>query len=326
VQQITDDVIQGNSANATWTGGGSTTTALGNLSATSTATQASELVGKWFLGTDLPNTDDTMDGHTPSSYPTQYEATTLPLYGASGSPQACDVNQGEVGDCYFLASLAEVAQEEPNTIKDMITDNGNGTYAVEFQINGQADYVTVNNELPTLTNPNQANPNGSDLAFANGDTAWAPLIEKAFVELDEQSGVQLGAGSFDRANDNYAGISGGSGTILTELTGKNVIEDWLPSYATSTYSALLSSLSTDLASGQEIDLANFGNGAGSLIGGHMFEVESVDVQAGTITLHDPYGSDTPSYAAATFTETLAQLAQSSTALFVTSGKSAYGVA
>ena len=39
VQQIADDVIDGNSANAYWNGGSSTAVALGNLSATSTQTQ-----------------------------------------------------------------------------------------------------------------------------------------------------------------------------------------------------------------------------------------------------------------------------------------------
>ena len=55
VQQIADDVINGNSANASWNGGSSTATKLGNLSATSTQTQVDELIGKWFLGTDLPS-------------------------------------------------------------------------------------------------------------------------------------------------------------------------------------------------------------------------------------------------------------------------------
>ena len=55
VQQIADDVIDGNSANAYWNGGSSTATPLGNLSATSTQTQVNELIGKWFLGTDLPS-------------------------------------------------------------------------------------------------------------------------------------------------------------------------------------------------------------------------------------------------------------------------------
>ena len=61
VQQIAQDVIDGNGANATWNGGSSTAVALGNLSAKSSATQVGELIGEWFLGTDLPGTNVILD-------------------------------------------------------------------------------------------------------------------------------------------------------------------------------------------------------------------------------------------------------------------------
>src|SRR5580693_6253558 len=53
VKQIVDDVILGNSANATWNGGAATAT--GNLSTTTSQTKANELIGEWFLGTNLPS-------------------------------------------------------------------------------------------------------------------------------------------------------------------------------------------------------------------------------------------------------------------------------
>jgi hypothetical protein len=55
MEQIADDVIDGNSANATWNGGAATATRLGNLGPTSTQTQADELIGEWFLGANLPS-------------------------------------------------------------------------------------------------------------------------------------------------------------------------------------------------------------------------------------------------------------------------------
>jgi len=57
VQQIADDVIDGNSANAQWNGGASSAVALGDLTSASSQTQANELIGKWFLGADLPSLD-----------------------------------------------------------------------------------------------------------------------------------------------------------------------------------------------------------------------------------------------------------------------------
>ena len=133
VQQIFDDVVLGNSANAHWTGGMATPVALGNMTATSSQTQVGELVGKWFLGTDLPST---------AGYQTaNYQTVNLPLYGSSGAPQVSDVSQGQLGDCWFLSALNETVQQDPTLVKDMIQSNGNGTYSVEFQLNGKADYV-----------------------------------------------------------------------------------------------------------------------------------------------------------------------------------------
>ena len=57
VQQMFDNVVLGNSANAHWNGGANTAAALGNLSATSTQAQFNELIDKWFLGTDMPGVE-----------------------------------------------------------------------------------------------------------------------------------------------------------------------------------------------------------------------------------------------------------------------------
>ena len=112
-----------------------------------------------------------------------------------------------------------------------------------------------------------------------------------------------------------------------EITGKTVSEDYLPSDAASGYGAIASTIASDLAAHDEVALANFGGWAGSLVGGHMFEVTSVDTKADTITLQNPWNTaNTDPYAAMSFTETIAQLAQSSTALFVASGASAYKTA
>ena len=63
----------------------------------------------------------------------------------------------------------------------MITDNGNSTYGVRFLVNGQAEYVTVNDALPNLP-AGYSWGNGSKLEFANGSVAWPELLEKAYAE------------------------------------------------------------------------------------------------------------------------------------------------
>ena len=207
VQQITDDVIFGNSANATWNGGASKATSLGDLSATSTQTQADELIGEWFLGTNLPSLSLTAVGQE-NLNPT-YQNSTLPLYGRSGAPTIQDVNQGYLGDCYFLSSLGEVALKDPSAIENMIGSNGNGTYSVRFYVNGKPDYVTVNSELPVMGGGYEW-ANDSRQEFANGTTDdWVALVEKAYAQLNAQTNAPHG--ELNSASDSYEGITGGNG-------------------------------------------------------------------------------------------------------------------
>jgi hypothetical protein len=287
-QQIFNDVVTGNSANAYWTGGASSRTALGNLTATSSATQVDELIGKWFLGTDLPN--PAIPNFT---VPTAYQTQSAPLFGASGAPKITDVNQGATGDCYFLASLAEIAQQDPTAIEHMIKSNGNGTYSVEFQVGGKADYVTVNNQLDNLTDGWTMSDNQT-LLFDNGyGASWSALIEKAYAELNEQTGAMHGADG--AAANSYNDISGGWASVIGELTGQSVTNYW--TYAgesASSTTQLLTTLQAALAQGQDVDMGTSGKAVAAstnLVASHMFAVIGVNATAGTVTLYNPWGQN-----------------------------------
>jgi len=111
LQFITNALVNGNSANAYWTGGYANYVWLGNLTTGFTAGELNELTGKWFLGTDLPSCNVSMSGYAP--FTVSYSNVSSPLYGAAG-PTMSDINQGYLGDCYFVSSLAEVAYQEPS--------------------------------------------------------------------------------------------------------------------------------------------------------------------------------------------------------------------
>jgi Calpain family cysteine protease/ALTTAQ repeat len=318
-QQIFDDVVDGNSANAKWNGGSGTATALGNMTASSSAAQINELIGKWFLGTDLPSINVTT-GNVGENEPAAYEAVNDPLFSPSG-PSYLDVNQGNTGDCYFLAALAETAKQDPNVIKNMIQSNGNNTYSVEFQINGKADYVTVNNELPILQN-GYAMANGATEEFDNSTTLWSPLIEKAYAELMEQTNVIPG-GSLNVNGNSYADIAGGGGQGLTEITGQSYTTyGTTPGENTVSASSMLTALQSALASGQDVIMGTTGLPAtGNLVADHMFEVTGVNATAGTVTLQNPWnGSGEDSGLAMAFTTTIASLAADEVTFMATTGR------
>ena len=315
VQQLADDVIDGNSANAYWNGGSSTATKLGNLSATSTQTQVTELIGKWFLGTDLPSLSLSAIGE--SNLNPTYKASALPLYGASGTPKYTDVNQGYLGDCYFVSSLGETALQDPSAIESMIASDGNGAYSVRFYINGQADYVTVNDELPVMGGGYEW-ANGSTLEFANGSASWVALVEKAFVELNEQTAAAQAGGH--TTGDAYEDINGGTAYALTEITDDSYTTYALSSKtSTASLISLMSTLGADWKAGDDIILSTPNANNGNLVGDHMYEVIGVNVSAGTITLQNPWNTAYSGSLAMTFTETIKQLASAGCTLYATTG-------
>ena len=72
---------------------------------------------------------------------------TASLFGTG--PVANDVNQGESGDCYFMASLAAFAGQNPQVLEQSVVDMGDGTYTVQFMQGSTPTFVRVSNALPS---------------------------------------------------------------------------------------------------------------------------------------------------------------------------------
>jgi hypothetical protein len=318
VDQIFDDVVLGNSANAHWTGGAAKATTLGNMVAGSSELQANELIAKWFLGADLPSTDLSAVGSTLKS---TYATSTLPLFGANG-PQWSDINQGSVGDCYFESALAETALQNPNTIANMIKSNGNGSYSVEFFINGKADYVTVDAELAMMPS-GYCWQDGSKQTFShNATNMWSQLIEKAYVELVEQKEVTPGMSLYVNGNA-YADVTGGLGQCLSEITGQSYNTYQLSAgEATST---LMQTLQTAFSAKEEIIVGTSAkNPPGNLVAQHMFFVSGVDAANGLVQLCNPWGQASASASLSMkFWEPIAALANDYATIFATTGAPAH---
>jgi hypothetical protein len=311
---ITQALVNGNAANATWTGGAASATALGNLATGASATQFSELIGKWFLGTDLPSSKVIL-GNT--SFSVSYSTSSKPLFASSG-PSMNDINQGYLGDCYLLASLAEAAKQDPSAITSMFSSNGNGTYGVRFYVNGTARYVTVNASLA----------NGGNV-FNSGADLWASLAEKGYAEL-QASGVVTG-NSVNFGNSwTTIGNGGAPEMALEEITGASAITDFRASggswakvvynssfgvtaYTTgSSTASVLSTLISDLALGDDLVLSSWTNakdsaGKVTLVASHAMSVYGYDAATGMLQIRNPWGTMNGQYWDTTFEVSLATL-------------------
>jgi len=112
-----------------------------------------------------------------------------------------DIKQGALGNCYYLATLAAIA-ENPQRIKDMFIDdeaNDAGCYVIKFYVNGVQTAVMVDDWIPCQ----YGRP-----AFAKSSTEgelWVILLEKAWAKL-QGSYMRTVSGTSDTACSHLLGI------------------------------------------------------------------------------------------------------------------------
>lgn len=264
-------LVNGNALNATWTGGATATTKLGNLAVGTSAAAFADLIGKWFLGTDLPSWS--------TSTATTWTARGGPDFTLAG-PQSAEVKQGGIGDCYLIAAILDVAQDQPGVIQSMFTDNGNGTLGVRmYGYDGKPVYFTIDAELPST---------GRTATTTDG-SLWVALLEKAFVSWRALEGS---------AAYTYDGIAAGWDEGLVALTGKSTtdyVSGWSKSqkdWDTSVKQAVITALTAneEVLFGSFIDDKDAGNGKTDLVSDHMFAVIGYDTKTGDFILRNPWGA------------------------------------
>jgi hypothetical protein len=317
VTYITGALVNGSLSNANWHGGSSFASYLGNLGVGSNGAQLYELIGKWFLGTDLPSVSNISGVNTGS---VRYTSTSGTVFGVAG-PQMSEINQGLIGDCYLCAALSELAAYNPGVLQSMIVSNGNDTYGVRFYVNGSAQYVTVNNQLP----------NGGTF-FQTGPNLWGALVEKAYAQL--QAGGDVTGGSTGFYGNSYATIGNGGYPwyTLEELTGATLITNIVSNYNHSSWNInylsqslsfvsgtvgnttqdILSVLITALSNGNDVLLASYttahdSQGRITLEASHAFSIYGYDALTGLLELHNPWGTSTKQNWATTFEVSLSTL-------------------
>lgn len=201
--------------------------------------------------------------------------STMPLFSDKG-PSVDDINQGYVGDCWYLSSLASVAKVNPDKISQSVVDLGDGTYAVQFTRNGQNVFSRVDGNLATWS--------GNSVAYANvknsqGNSAlWVAIMEKAMTQ-------------FMGTTASYKNIDGGWMSVAYDSMGLSERNIWA-----SSATDLVTQLNTALAANKAVTLGIGSVQAGApLIGGHAYTVDHLNKDdkgnVVSITLRNPWGVD-----------------------------------
>merc|ERR1719318_340494 len=116
-----------------------------------------------------------------------------------------DINQGEIGDCWFLASLANLADDEEafNRVvprKQEFRNGYTGIFRFRFFRFGEWVEVVVDDKLPTR------NGNLIFLKSKDPNEFWSPLLEKAYAKLHGSYAALEGGLSINASVDFTGGI------------------------------------------------------------------------------------------------------------------------
>ena len=259
VQVLSDNVVNTNPANTYYQGD-----ALGNLAASDASTKLDKLVNKWFKGLDHPDT----------AYNYQQAAGSLFVSG----PSVSDMDQGALGDCYFIGALGSIADSDASAIENMFVDNGDGTYTVRFYYDDDgyvADYVTVDGMLPV--NGNYLVYAGETQAYSNSSNElWMSLAEKAYAQWCE-----TGRAEGRNAYNTYANLAGGymfyvNEQVLGSTAGWQYVQD---AYKQTLISAIAANDAVTIATKTSTSI---------LVSSHAYVVTGYNAGNDTFVLRNPH--------------------------------------
>jgi hypothetical protein len=224
---------------------------------------------------------------------TYFNLATESLY-SSGGPLMNDVSQNSLGDCAFLATLAEIAKTDPSAITQSIQQNSDGTYDVFFDSNGQRVDIHIDAWVPVASGGNvEADEPATllDAQLGQGGATWVAVLEKAFAVFS--SGTQA---------PTYESITNGqSAPNIFRLFGLDTIQTYYeegvpvpPALLTGSPDDMYGLITSALANGDAVDLATEGanQASGPLVAAHEYSVISTSTDSSgdeMITLRNPYG-------------------------------------
>lgn len=215
-----------------------------NVSAAETALQAVHIV------TSVPALSSPAIGNSSDIY-TSFASD--PLFAPAG-PSALDIVQGQSGDCWYMASLAAIAQTDPNQITQDIVGLNDGTFLVRFFSGATPVYEHLDATLPTNTNGNLIYSK-----LGQNNSLWVPLMEKALA-------------AFRYGGDSYSNLDGG---WMNEAYSDLGITSTNTFYWTSA-SALLTQIQNELNSGEAVTAGILTVPSGTpLITNHAYSVVAV---------------------------------------------------
>lgn len=216
-----------------------------------------------------------------------------------------DADQGQIGNCFVVASLAAVAQNNPDVIRNAIEDNGDGTYTVTFyqreadtrfnRLNNWFDNgfdpvkITVTAEFPVLADGTQPYIHENQEVLDGKRELWPAIMEKAYAQFLSQSSNPI---------DMYSTLNkgGNPADVLEAITGQRSEINEPQTYSIHQLATMHNNqqaiiFGTPNPSDPSVNQPAFINK--QLQPKHAYYVSHIDQQRNRVTLRNPWSWDEP---------------------------------
>jgi hypothetical protein len=229
---------------------------------------------EWLRPEEFFNTSDYKIFQKPETFEMEGSKYSLPLI------EPDDIKQGELGNCYFLATLSSLA-EWPKRVKRLFITrkkNNQGIYAVKMNHYGEWRAVIMDDYFPCYNRKR-----GPAFTKGNGNELWVLLLEKAWAKL---------YGSYERIE---AGLTREALRDLTGAPTKVIFSDDKNLWSEITTGERENYIMTAGANEEE-DLSRSTQDRLGLVASHAYSLVSVhEVKAGDgekvklVKLRNPWG-------------------------------------
>jgi Calpain family cysteine protease len=252
-------------------------------------------------------------GSAASTVPATTRFDAGDLYDASGNPRPQDIDQDAIGDCYFVATLAALAGQQPDRIKNAISyDASTGTFTVKMykeewgwfppgydtkEVSIKVTQQDIQDNLTRRGGSTVDNKTGVDgpiwpavmeTAYAKmNDGNWSNGLDQGYKEIDGGWAKDAMFAVTGTEGDNYSAIG-----YLDSKTSADILHG-VVSKALSDGRAV--TLSTDPESASLYEIIKTGKvPQDGLVDNHVYSVERIYKNSSgevMVDLRNPWGSN-----------------------------------